>query len=67
VPPEWHVWLHYTVDAPPTREPLPTKPWEKPHRPNLTGTEEAYHPPGSLYRPGTRTPARRSYEAWVPE
>jgi NADH:ubiquinone oxidoreductase subunit len=67
VPPEWHVWLHHTVAEPPTREPLPVKPWEQPHRPNLTGTEAAYHPPGSLYRPGTRAPEPRAYEAWVPD
>lgn len=67
VPPEWHAWLHHTVAEPPTKEPLPEQPWEQPHRPNLTGTEAAYHPPGSLYRAGASAPERRAYEPWAPE
>ncbi|MBK5933777.1 NADH:ubiquinone oxidoreductase subunit [Rhodovulum imhoffii] len=65
VSPEWHGWLHGTFDAPPTEAPLPRKAWEKPHHKNLTGTPEAYAPPGSIRRP---EPAiRRDYEAWKPE
>ena len=65
VDPDWHGWLHHTYDAPPTEAPLPKKDWEKPHVPNLTGTVEAYAPPGSIRRP---EPApRRDYEAWSPE
>jgi len=65
VPPDWHGWLHHTYDEPPSRKPLPHKPWEKPHLPNLTGTGRAYHPPGSVLNPH---PVRRDdYEAWRPE
>lgn len=65
ISPEWHGWLHFTWDEPPTQKPLPHKAWEKPHMENLTGTPEAYAPPGSILRP---RPAERSdYEAWVPE
>ena len=65
ISPDWHGWLHHTFDAPPTSRPLAHKPWEKPHRENLTGTALAYAPPGSLRSP---EPARRSdYEAWRPE
>jgi NADH:ubiquinone oxidoreductase subunit len=65
VPPEWHAWLHDLSDKPPTESPLPQRPWEKPHRPNLTGTIYAYRPPGSLAR---RDPAAAmdGYEAWTP-
>jgi NADH:ubiquinone oxidoreductase subunit len=67
VPPDWHGWLHYTVEKPPTESPLVVKPWEKPHRPNLSGTVAAYHPPGSLY-PSNRAPPRTEpYEPWRPE
>ena len=38
VPPSWHGWLHHTVDVPPTQEKYKPYPWQKPHRPNLTGT-----------------------------
>ncbi|MGE3142221.1 MAG: NADH:ubiquinone oxidoreductase subunit NDUFA12 [Hyphomonadaceae bacterium] len=67
VPPDWHGWLHHTIELPPTEAPLPRKPWEKPHRPNLTGTVMAYRPPGSIARGGVRAPATGDYEAWSPE
>lgn len=65
VSPEWHGWLHHTFQEPPTVQPLPTKPWEKPHIPNMTGTPAAYHPAGSLYSASPK--ARADYEAWSPE
>ena len=65
VSPEWHGWLHQTYQDPPTKDPLPRKAWEKPHQPNLTGTDMAYAPAGSLR---AATPVDRSdYEAWQPE
>jgi len=65
VSPDWHGWLHYTYDEPPTDKPLPHKSWEKPHSENLTGTALAYAPAGSIRR---EAPAERSdYEAWSPE
>jgi NADH:ubiquinone oxidoreductase subunit len=67
VPPEWHGWLHHTVDHPPTERPPLVKAWEKPHEPNLTGTPAAYFPPGSLNAGGVRARATGDYEAWVPE
>lgn len=67
VPPDWHAWMHHTVDDPPTVKPLKRQPWEKPHIPNLTGTRLAYRPKGSLARGGVRQPATADYEAWSPE
>jgi NADH:ubiquinone oxidoreductase subunit len=67
IPPDWHGWLHYTVDLPPTEAPPVVKPWEQHHQPNLTGTEGAYYPPGSLYEGGRRRPATGDYEPWTPE
>ncbi len=67
VPPEWHIWLHYTVDEPPTEQPPEIKPWEQPHKPNLTGHAGAYHPKGSLYAEGDRAPTGGDYEAWRPD
>ena len=65
VSPDWHGWLHFTWNEPPTRAALVRKPWEKPHQENLTGTDAAYVPPGSIRRV---VPAeRRDYEAWQPE
>ena len=65
VTPDWHGWLHFTWDTPPTDAPLPHKAWEQPHQENLTGTGAAYAPPGSI-RKGDPAP-RRDYEAWAPE
>ena len=66
VPPDWHGWLHHTFVNPPTKEPLVSKPWETEHIPNLTGTPEAYHPEGSLWKDGKRPPATGDYQAWRP-
>jgi len=64
VPPEWHGWLHYTLDAPITDNAQYA--WEKPHLPNLTGTTNAYVPPGHLLRGGHREASTSDYEAWKP-
>ncbi|MCP5432585.1 MAG: NADH:ubiquinone oxidoreductase subunit NDUFA12 [Alphaproteobacteria bacterium] len=64
VPPEWHAWLHYMVDEVPAEAKRAA--WEKPHRPNLTGTAQAYRPPGSLEAAAVRPPATGDYEAWRP-
>lgn len=65
VPTEWHGWLHHTFDEPPTARPLPRKTWEIDSEPNLTGTDAAYRPAGSLLR-GAPLP-RSDYDAWQPE
>lgn len=67
VPPEWHAWLHKTVDLTPLEQPPVVKTWEKPHVPNLTGSAGAYLPGGSLSSDDTRTKTAADYEAWSPE
>ena len=67
VTPDWHGWLRYTFDEPPTVEPFKIKPWEKAHLPNLTGTIYARRPPGAISRGGDRQRATGDYEAWTPE
>ena len=42
------------------------RPWEQAHRPNLTGTYEAYRPPGSTLRAGAAKPPL-DYEPWQPK
>lgn len=65
VSPDWHGWLHFTWDEPPSDKPLIHKPWEKEHQENLSGTALAYTPAGSLRQ--ARPVERRDYEAWSPE
>ena len=67
VSPDWHGWLHHTFDEPPSESELPRKQWEKDHKPNLTGTDLAYRPPGSVLTPEARPRATGDYEAWAPE
>jgi NADH:ubiquinone oxidoreductase subunit len=65
IPPEWHGWMHYTIDAP-----LPEnrrRAWQKEHLPNVTGTPASYRPPGHDYSGGHRPAAPGDYQAWTPE
>ena len=64
VPPEWHIWLHHTENAP-----LPEsakKPWQIPYQQNKTGTAQAYFPPGHVLAGGKRAQSTSDYQAWVP-
>ena len=66
VPPEWHAWLHYTTDEAPPEGGSPRRPWQKPHRPNATGTPDAYCPPGHVLSETGRERGRSEYEPWKP-
>lgn len=67
VPPEWHGWLHGTLDATPGDALPPPRNWQKDAVPNLTGTAQAYRPAGALEAGGRRAAATGDYEAWTPE
>jgi NADH:ubiquinone oxidoreductase subunit len=67
VPPEWHGWLHHTLEAPIPAGSAYHKPWVRPHEPNHTGTAAAYQPPGHQLSGGKRAKATGDYEAWTPE
>lgn len=66
VPPEWHGWLHHQTDRVPDEEQSFRREWQKPHQPNLTGTDSAYRPPGHVLEGGRRDRAAGDYEAWHP-
>lgn len=67
VPPEWHGWLHHQTDqVPADGQQSFRRPWQKPHQPNRTGTQEAYRPPGHILEGGKRDKATGDYEAWQP-
>ena len=67
IPPGWHGWMHNRVDVPPSEEKGYTPwPWQKPHRPNPTGTPAAYRPSGSILGAGKPAGAA-GYRAWKPE
>lgn len=67
VPPQWHGWLHHTLDAPIADKQAKRFKWQKPHLPNLTGTANRYLPPGHLLKGGQRAANEADYQAWKPE
>jgi len=67
VPPEWNGWLHHTFDELPVDGGKSRYAWQKPHVPNLTGTQLAYRPKGSVLRGGHRARTTGDYEPWQPE
>ena len=60
---EWHGWLHHTFVDPPTSTPLKRKEWEKPHKSNMTGSKESYHPLNSKKIKKNY----QDYESWSPD
>lgn len=66
VPAEWHGWLHHQTNTLPADMGRFRKKWQKPHKPNMTGTSETYLPPGHTLRGGKREAATGDYQAWVP-
>lgn len=57
VPAEWHHWLHYIGDVPPTKGQLTEHKWMIDHKDNMTGTSERYMPYSTT---------RPKIEAWKP-
>ena len=68
VPPEWHGWLHHQTDTvPEDGVECYRRPWQKPPQANMTGTNQAYRPPGHLLAEGQRFKATGDYEPWTPD
>ena len=67
IPPEWYAWMHGQIDDVPDKALPPAPKFLKQPVPNLTGTERAYRPAGSLERGGQRQAASGDYEAWTPQ
>ena len=68
VPPDWHAWLHHTVEHPPLGEHKLAEPkWGLPHEANATGTDNAYRPAGSLSAEAKRPAATGDYTPWTPK
>ena len=67
IPADWHGWMHHTVKDPPTVARPAARSWQKPHLMNMTGTSQAYRPPGSILTPESRAKATGDYTAWKPD
>ena len=44
IPNEWYSWMHFTHNKIENSHELTKFEWQKPHKPNLTGSSEAYSP-----------------------
>jgi len=67
VPPEWYGWLHHTTAEPMLSSSPYHRPWQIIHKPNRSGSVEAYRPAGHLLVGGPRPHATGDYEPWLPE
>ena len=47
IPPEWHLLIHFLIKNKPNEKIMKFE-WQKTHQENLTGTDKAYKPEGSL-------------------
>ena len=55
---EWYSWMHFTPNKiENNHEPNKFK-WQKPHRPNLTGTDKAYYPNNN------KNGIHKKYKSW---
>ena len=69
VPPHWHAWLHKMTNNPPINY-VPKYGWQKNHKPNQTGTNEAYYPeshPLSKSNKSLQSKNNSDYESWKPK
>ena len=44
IPIEWYSWIHFTPNKIEKNHEFKKYNWQKPHQPNLTGTDKAYYP-----------------------
>ena len=44
IPNEWYSWIHFMKNKLENSHEIKKYNWQKPHKPNLTGTNKAYHP-----------------------
>ena len=60
VPPIWKLWLHYATDKIPGKDinDYQQYSWQKPHLPNLTGTNHRYQPKPHYHK--------QNYQSWSP-
>ena len=67
VPPGWNAWLRGTIDDLPSKALPERRPFELEPQPNLTGSDEAWRPSGSMKSQSRRPLATGDYVPWTPE
>ena len=61
IPPEWHLWIHHLIKNKPSDK-INNFSWQKKYEENLTGTERAHRPEGSLATNPKKN--MKKYETW---
>ena len=67
VPPGWNAWLRGTIDELPDAALPERRAFEQAPQPNLTGSDQAWRPSGSIRAGGQRPMATGDYSAWTPD
>tara|TARA_Y100001970_G_C13523242_1_gene504014 strand:+ start:41 stop:406 length:366 start_codon:yes stop_codon:yes gene_type:complete len=58
IPVEWYSWIHFTPNRIEKNHILDKYEWQKPHQPNLTGTDKAYYPNKN------KNAIKKKYSSW---
>ena len=58
IPVEWYSWIHFTSNKIENNHNLTKYNWQKPHKPNLTGTASAYYPNKN------KNAIKKKYKTW---
>ena len=58
IPNEWYSWIHFTNNKIEKIHKLKKHSWQKPHQPNLTGTDKSYHPNSN------KNENKKKYNSW---
>ncbi len=56
---EWFSWIHFMSNKIENNHEFKKYKWQKPHRPNLTGTESAYYP-----NKNKKDAIKKKYKSW---
>ena len=58
IPVEWYSWMHFTSNRINKDYQIKKYEWQKPHKPNMTGTESAYYPNKNI------DVTKKKYRSW---
>ena len=59
IPVEWFSWIHFMPNKIENTHDFKKHQWQKPHKPNLTGTDSAYHP-----NKNKKDAIEKKYKSW---
>ena len=59
IPVEWYSWIHFMPNKIENIHKLEKHDWQKPHQPNLTGTDSAYYP-----NKNNKDAIAKKYKSW---